>query len=133
MPLHYTIAVGNVLTAVASKKANHICVLYEAIHFWRKGLSYADVLSHIDYESHGDVPTSRQWWRKQGNEIPRLTHAEKLYVTDPNGDSGEKSRILRPEQKSSWLMKDIVRKVSKSGEVVVELFSGTFATAKTCL
>lgn len=42
----------------------------------------------------------------------------------------EMSQLVRAEQKSVIWMKNIVSKISRASELVVELFSGTVSTAK---
>lgn len=65
--------------------------------------------------------------------VPRLSRGEKLYVTVGGSDGQKTSRLVHLEQKSLSWMKDLVETFSPPGEVVVDLFSGTFPTAKARL
>ena len=41
--------------------------------------------------------------------------------------------MLRPEQKSVAMLAEITQQYTNSGDIVVDLFEATFATAKVCL
>lgn len=45
----------------------------------------------------------------------------------------KQSQTAFPEQKNISWMEDLARKISEPGELVVDMLSGTFATAKKCL
>lgn len=45
----------------------------------------------------------------------------------------KRSRLVRMEQMSVECVHDFVDKLSKPGELIIDLFSGIFATAKACL
>lgn len=65
--------------------------------------------------------------------ILRPSGTEKIYVVVVEGDEAKRSRMVRQKQKNfGWVM-DLVDKYSERGELIVDLFSDTFETAKECL
>jgi len=65
------------------------------------------------------------------DNIPRIPGSEVVYG-DEKGTSGRKLK-LRAEQKNIDWMMDIISKFTKPGDIVVDMFSGTFPTAKACM
>lgn len=57
VPLPYKREVGSIMTKILSRHAHRVNVREHAVHFGRKGSSYADVLSHVNYEWNEKVPT----------------------------------------------------------------------------
>lgn len=80
-------------------KARHVNVWEQSMHFWRKGLSYKDVLSHVNNEWHGKATTRYPWWKNGMNWTPRHSVPEKVFVTVTAGYVEQKSRLVRAEQK----------------------------------
>lgn len=66
------------------------------------------------------------------NRIPRFSLAEKVDVTAIVKRGKKGSHSDRPENKSVRRMEDLVNEFLKSGEVVLDRFSGTFVTSKNC-
>lgn len=87
---------------------------------------------HNIYQEHGDVPTNYPWLTNKMSQASCLQPEKKVHFRA--GESkGKKTRLARPEQKSISMMRDIVTKFSKVGEVVIDIFAGTFAAAKSGL
>lgn len=65
--------------------------------------------------------------------IPRLSPTENVYinVTERNGE--KRIRMARPEHNCVDWMENFANKFSKHGEIVFDLFPGSFATVKVCL
>lgn len=65
--------------------------------------------------------------------ISWLSGTEKIYVTVTGSNGEKKSQLVCLEQKSVDWMKNLGSMFSKSCELEVALFFGTFATSKACL
>lgn len=57
VPLHYIPDADSMVSSTNSRKAHHVFFSTEIVKFWRKGSSYTAVLYHVNYKSHGKVPT----------------------------------------------------------------------------
>lgn len=55
--LHHTRKVRNMMTSYFSRNAHVINVSEQTVYSWRKRLSCRGVLSHVNYERYGSVPT----------------------------------------------------------------------------
>lgn len=59
--MYYTLEAGNMMSSNFRRKVYLVNVSEQAVHFMRKGPSYVDVLSHINYKRYGRVPTRHRW------------------------------------------------------------------------
>lgn len=50
--LPYTLEVGRMFTSILSLKVHQDSFCEDIVHFWKKGIRYADVLSEVNYEKH---------------------------------------------------------------------------------
>lgn len=48
VPLHFTRELRNLISSNFSRKAHHVNVCEESVHFWRKGSSDGDVQSQVN-------------------------------------------------------------------------------------
>lgn len=64
---------------------------------------------------------------------PWLSQTKKIYVTITEKNGEKRFRLVRPERKSVSWIEDLVQKDSKPGELIVDLFPCTFATANPFL
>jgi len=123
----------NKVTANSSFPGRSSCALQSnaefAVHLKKNGVSYATEHSMVNYKSFGYVDSSFSAMKNTIDNIPGLAQNEG--ITHPNPPPG-KSRLLRPEQKSVLLMKELVSRFSQPGDVVVDFFAGTFSTAVAC-
>lgn len=55
VPLHCTREIGNMTFSILCRKSDQTNVNEQTMDFWRKGSSYGDVLSYINYGGHGKV------------------------------------------------------------------------------
>lgn len=69
------------VSSILSRKTRHVNFCEQAVRLWRKRSLYADVLSHLNYETHGTVPTRHPWGTDEIDGIPRLTGTKKVYIT----------------------------------------------------
>lgn len=111
--------------------ALHTSVVETAIHFWKRGASWYEVVSHLDYKGHGNVPTNYRWWTNVLNNVLGV-HGSQQVLRETSRSEGA-AGMVRPEQKSIELMKDLLVKFSSPAEVVLDTCAGTFATAKVCM
>lgn len=55
VPLHYTRKLRNIVTINRSCKAHYAEVCDQAVHLCRRGSSYVDLLSIVEYKGHSYV------------------------------------------------------------------------------
>ena len=123
--------------------ASHINMTEICIHFWKRGPTKESDSRVVDFTStptfaskfHSrtnvitDVPTP------QADEI-RWIQEEQLSATrDESGKSSKRTRRyrLRPEQKSVELLKFLINKFTKPGDLVLDPCGGTFSTLHACM
>jgi len=103
-------------------------VMEVAIYFWKKGLSNDELYESVCYENFAHIPNRHKAWTKIIDDIPPLPASERVKEF-----SDKKSSLLRPEQKNVVLMWELVEQYSNPGDIVVDMFAGTFSTARDCL
>lgn len=130
-PLHYTRAPGNYKNNPMWKKLAHTSVDEYAVHFWKTGSTFSTMLARVDYMAGMETPSSYPGFTNEMNNIGKLPH-EEIVFRQQCGDSGRKS-MARPEQKNVSWMRDVIRKFTKPGMVVVDCCAGTLAVGKAGL
>lgn len=100
-----------------------------AIHFKKNGLPYNMEEQMVNYRSFNYVKSSFQGFRNVIDRVRGPLPGEQVRV--PSGSSGG-TKALRNEQKPLALLKELVSRFSQPGDIVVDLFSGTFSTAVAC-
>lgn len=133
VPLHDTRAAHIYQQVTAAHKVHHINVAEEEIQFCKKVPRWTDVMSPINFQGHGDVQTSQPWWISETNQVSHLQPEEKVKFRASESEKGKKSLLVRPEHKRISMMDGFVTKFSKAGELLMDIFSGTFAAEKPCL
>lgn len=131
MPLHYTQPLRSNQQSHAAQKACQMNLKEAAIPFWRTEYSWTNYFSHLDFQGHGEVPTTHVWWKNQLTEIPRLILKEKVMVV--NCETPRKDHLLHPKQKSVHWIKDLVCRFSRPTTLVIDVFLRTFRTLEACL
>lgn len=102
--MHYIREVGNMMISNFGRKGHNINVYEQEAYFWRKGSSYSDVLSHMNYEGHGKILTRNPYWIGEMDGISRLIGPEKIVVTVAIVSGKKRSRLVCPEQNiASWM------------------------------
>lgn len=96
-------------------------------------LPHEDLLSYVMYQGQCKVPTTHPQWINVMDKILPLSETEKAYFTVTGRNEGIRRRFIRPEQKSVGWIENIANKFSKLGNLSVDLFFGTFGTARSCL
>lgn len=132
IPLHYTRAPGVYRNNPMMRKISHTAVDEYAVHFWRKGSTFEQCMARVDYKCGFETPSSYPRYTNEMNNIPRLPHKEKVFANSSR-DASSRKKMARPEQKNVSLLRDIIRKFTKPGMLVVDTFAGTLSVAKACL
>lgn len=111
----------------ASYGLNHCNIVEIAIHFWKRGSGSNEAVKATNYKPAGYIQSSHPVWTNVMNNIPPVPTSEKVMkkVTD-------RYVMLRPEQKNIDWMKELISQYTKKGDIVVDMFGGTFSTAKAC-
>lgn len=128
--IHFQSSPGHYNRDPAKKSLAHMSVVQTAIHFWKKGTSEGDCDRILNYQCQGYVSSRHAAWTNCIDNIPRLGPEEGLYF--PKGVY-ESQGMVRPEQKSILLLMEIISQYTNEGDIVVDMFGGTFSAAKACL
>lgn len=101
-----------------------------AVHVKKNGLRYAAEKTMVNYHSFNYVQSTFPGFKNVINNVPALLPGEQVRVPRavPDGEP-PKTQALRPEQKPLALLKELICRFSQQGDLVVDLFSGTFSTA----
>lgn len=104
-----------------------------AIHAKKQGLARAEEAAMVNYRPFNYVASTFPGFKNVITNINRLLPGEQLRV--PKLDEGGNvsgSSPLRSEQKPVALMKELISRFSQPGDIVVDLFAGTFSCAVAC-
>ncbi|PXF48935.1 hypothetical protein BWQ96_01277 [Gracilariopsis chorda] len=63
------------------------------------------------------------------DQVPAMSNSEMLIWSVKNQDGKYTRKRVRPEQECRALLKDLIRRFSQPGDLVVGMFAGTFWTA----
>ena len=129
--LHYVRSPGNYNSDPRTKRLHHMSMVDQAVHFWRNGPTHAELLAKTNYSVPPETCSSHPLWTNVIVNVERLQPGEVLYRERGAGPGAP--QMLRPEQKSTKMLRDVIRKFTQPGDLVMDLFSGTAATAKACL
>ena len=109
------------------------CTLQNAydfsVHVKKNGLSYEEEEKMVNYKPFGFVESQYSAVKNAIDNVPGLAPGEGVPHKEPP-ETG--SRLLRPEQKPLPLLKELISRYSQPGDIVVDLFAGTFSTAIAC-
>ena len=129
VPLNFIRARNHYNVPPGLRRINHASIAEHAIHFWKHGNGNNEALNSTDYSLKGFINSSHTGWTNVMDNIPSVPHHEKVLTKNTEGVEA----MVRPEQKNVAWMKELVSKFTSGGDVVVDLFGGTFSTAKACL
>lgn len=99
------------------------------VHVKKNGLPYSQEMRMINYHGFNHVKSTMQGYRNVIDKIKGLVRGEQ--VTYFNYESKE-WRPIRFEQKPIALLKELICRFSQPGDIVIDLFAGTFSTAIAC-
>ena len=105
-------------------QTKHANMVQELVHATKRG--GVDAANRaVAYELYGHVPSTYPAHSNVITGVPQLENGERVM---------RDTRIaLRNEQKPIALLKELIQRYSTAGSLVVDLFSGTFSTAISCV
>lgn len=98
-----------------------------AVHVKKNGLLQAEEVKMVNYKGFNHVNSTMQGYRNVIDNIKPLLPGERLMI-ELNGTS----TALRWEQKPLALLKELISRFSQPGDIVMDIFAGTFSTAIAC-
>ena len=107
----------------------HCCVEF-MLHAKKNGLQYANEGEIVNYRSFNYVSSSFKGYQNVINNVKGLLQGEQVRVPPA---SGKGTVALRAEQNPVALLKELINRFSKPGDLVEDFFAGTFSTAHACL
>lgn len=112
-----------------SRNVGFMSMVEVAVHFWKKGLTWAEMRSMIQYNTVSRyIESSYPGWANVTDNVPQPGPDETVFATD-----GEHRKRVRAEQKSVKWMMDIVERLTRPGDIVVDFTAGTFPVLKACM
>jgi len=100
-----------------------------AVHVKKNGLPFKEELAMVNYVNFNYVASNYPGFKNVVNNVNRLLPGEQVRVPKVGSDA---TCALRPEQKSLALLKELIARFSQPGDLVVDLFAGTFSAAIAC-
>lgn len=100
-----------------------------ALHVKKNGKYFAEEEKMVNYKQFGFVSSSFPGYKNVISDVKGPERGERLMV--PSSGT-ETARRLRPEQKPTSLLRELVSRFSQPSDIVVDLFAGTFSTAVAC-
>lgn len=114
--------------------AHKSCALADAadlaVHLKKNGLPLKEEENMVNYKSFCYVRSSFPAYKNVIDHVMAPAPGERVFSAAPGG--GKKALLLRPEQKPVALLMELVSRFSNPGDIVVDLFAGTFSTAIAC-
>lgn len=89
------------------------------------------MLIHVYQKGHDKVATRNLWRKMRWLLAARISGTENIRISESKM-SDEKKQIVGMKQKNVGCIETFVERCSQRGEIIVNLFSGMLATAKTC-
>lgn len=141
-PMNFVNSPNNHKTAPHRSSCTLQGMVEYALHLKKNGLSYEEEAKMVNYKTFNYINSNFGGTKNVIDNIPvvagREALVEKVAVSitdeeDPDfGRVSTRARRVRPEQKSVHLMKELVSRFSQGGDIVVDLFAGTFSLAFAC-
>lgn len=110
----------------------HVNMAETCVHFWKKGGSITEMKTRLDFNSPSPFGGKLPPWTNVLTDVPQPTGHEVMWHPDKRDQYGGRCR-LRPEQKSIELMKFLINKFTKPGDLVCDPCGGTMPAAKACI
>lgn len=132
-PLVMVSRVENVSRNVSSRDPHHTSVTEIPLHVCRKvipGSQHEQHETRIDYKNYNHVPTTFPAWTNVVNNIPKGLAEEQAQCIGLDASKVGPDQQL---QKSVHLLMELIERYTSPGDIVVDLFSRTFATAVACV
>ena len=104
-----------------------------AVHAKKNGLRYEEEAKMVNYENFNFVRSAYPAYKNVINNVPRLAPREQVRTRrEVQGEHRHSTVALRAEQKSLPLLMELVSRFTQPGDLVVDLFAGTFSSAAAC-
>ena len=107
-----------------------VTVTQKCFHAVRLGATRREEVNMVRYNNFGYIPTRHPGFVNVIDNVPKLGNGEMLMY--PAGEGNRSSRV-RAEQKPSVLLQELIARFSLPGDIVVDLFGGTFSAAAACI
>lgn len=101
----------------------------QAVHVKKRGLTTEQEAEVVNYSNFNYVQSDYPGHKNVINNVRGLEAGEQVRIKD---EDAEKVVSLRNEQKPVSLLKELISRFSQPGDLVVDLFGGTFSTAVAC-
>lgn len=102
------------------KRQYHASLVEETIHFLPKGASFSDAIEKRDYDAPGEVSSTHGAWKDLISNIPRFPQEKRVHKKKRRESSFK--IFMRPEQKSTAMVRDIIQKLTRPRSLVVDAF-----------
>lgn len=112
------------------KSTSFVSFATKGFHAVKVGAGREDSHDMVRYESFGFVKSRLPAFVNVIDNVERLPVGERLFYSATDGCP---ARRVRAEQKSISLLQEIICRLSKPGDLVVDMFGGTFSTAVACM
>lgn len=133
--IHIINAKGHYTVNPKKRGSGHTSIATTALHFWKRRFGVAEEeITEPTYSNTGHVPSTHLPFTNVIDNV-RLQKSEIMRRRFEEGEaqSRGKGMMLRPEQKSINLLRHLISQYTKPGEIVLDMFGGTFSTARACL
>ena len=101
-----------------------------SMHCTKTGLPSQEAFDLVAYSNHGHTGSRYPGWTNVIDNVDRLQPGEALRAKALGSST---ATMVRPEQKSRKLLKELISRFTKPGDIVADLFAGTFSTAAACM
>lgn len=132
-PLQFVRSMGNSM----GNPGRRSCRLYQtseyAVHAVRSGVPYSQQHRMVNYENFNFIPSRYPAYHAIIDQVPPMSYGETLLWNVRNSEGITTRKKVRPEQKCRALLKELICRFSQPGDLVVDLFAGTFSTAMACM
>ena len=130
VPLLFVRLPGHLYQMPGRKRYQRMNMAEVAIHFWKRGVPFKTGSEMVAYRNHGYMDGTYPAWCNVTINMPAIDSNEMVWRT--RSTTGATVRV-RAEQKSVALMMELISQHSQPGDIVVDPFSGTFATGKAAM
>ncbi|PXF44265.1 Modification methylase CcrMI [Gracilariopsis chorda] len=87
----------------------------------------------VNYDNFDHVHPRYPGYHAVIDEVPQLVKGTLLQWSVQTSNGEVRRRRVRPEPKCRALLKKIICRLSQPGDMVVDMFAGTFSTAMACM
>lgn len=121
-PLLYIRVPGQYQQIPRSKRLKQASFVEQAVHFWTKEASFSEKIERVNYKAPEEVNPTHPVWTNLMSNIPWLPHEKRVYKV--KREESRFKRSMRPEQKNTASMKNIMHMFTKPGNLVLVACTG---------